>query len=345
MLDGAARTLVEAMPGDVWCGVLLDPSTLLDTGGQHESGFPQEVMGRLFEIEHVQGTDVDSLRALARRGVTASLLSRSTDGDLDTSGYYREILQPLELADELRVVLRDGEHVWGLLVLCRNQGSRPYTEDDLKLADTISRTASDTLRRSLLLAGLDTGAVPDAPGLITLDGGLAVQSLSSTAEHWLSRLQEAGRDTGPYPYAVRALAVRSRAVPPGTVVRSRAPIGAGQWLALHAWTIGQDVAPMTVMSIGPAEGGDLAAVILDVYGLSGREREVTQQVILGRSTTEIARRLGMSPYTVQDHLKSVFRKTGVQSRQELTANLFFRQYFPQLADPPLSTDGRLISGT
>lgn len=78
----------------MWCGVVLDPSTLLDTGGQHESGFPESSMRRLFEIEHVEQDDVDNLRALTRRSGKVSLLSRSTDGRLDESKYYREILRP-----------------------------------------------------------------------------------------------------------------------------------------------------------------------------------------------------------------------------------------------------------
>jgi DNA-binding CsgD family transcriptional regulator len=339
VVGAAGRALAEAVPSDVWCGVLLDPSTLLDTGGEHEHGFPSEAMPRLFEIEHVEQDDVDNLRALVRRRSDVSLLSTSARGDLDGSKYYREILRPIGLADELRVLLRDGAGVWGLLVFCRDTDSRPFSPDDLDLAARLGASAGRALRRSLLLAGVDRGDVPDAPGLLTLDADLGVHSMSATAELLVSLIQESG-PARPYPYAVQALAVRSRGAAPGSVVRSRIPIAGGRWLALHAWTID---GPLTIVSVAAAEPGELAAVILDVYGLTPREREVAQQVLLGRSTVEAARALGLSPFTVQDHLKSVYRKTGVQSRQEFTASLFFSQYLPRLSAPTLSTDGRLLA--
>ena len=81
--------------------------------------------------------------------------------------------------------------------------------------------------------------------------------------------------------------------------------------------------------------GELAPLIPDAFGLTDRERRVTELVAQGFSTSDIGQRLHLSAYTVQDHLKSTFDKTGAGSRGELVARLFFDHYAPrlQIAEP------------
>jgi DNA-binding CsgD family transcriptional regulator len=43
---------------------------------------------------------------------------------------------------------------------------------------------------------------------------------------------------------------------------------------------------------------------------------------------QIARAIGVSNYTVQDHLKSIFAKIGVQTRGELANEIYVRFYLP-----------------
>jgi DNA-binding CsgD family transcriptional regulator len=57
------------------------------------------------------------------------------------------------------------------------------------------------------------------------------------------------------------------------------------------------------------------------YHLTRREEEVLRLLHDGLRTVDIARRLGISPHTVRDHLKNLYRKTGSSSRSELLNQL------------------------
>jgi DNA-binding NarL/FixJ family response regulator len=68
------------------------------------------------------------------------------------------------------------------------------------------------------------------------------------------------------------------------------------------------------VTIHPAGVRAVLGIICRAYGLTAREREVVELIAEGLDTNDdIAKRLYISPYTVQDHLKSTFEKVGVNS--------------------------------
>jgi DNA-binding CsgD family transcriptional regulator len=71
---------------------------------------------------------------------------------------------------------------------------------------------------------------------------------------------------------------------------------------------------------------------MSAYRITERERDVTRLVLHGASTAQIAHELVASPHTVQQHLKSVFDKTGVRSRRDLVGKIFFSHYEPRFRD-------------
>ncbi|MGI9147285.1 MAG: LuxR C-terminal-related transcriptional regulator [Chloroflexota bacterium] len=73
------------------------------------------------------------------------------------------------------------------------------------------------------------------------------------------------------------------------------------------------------VSIEPTPPVERTALYARVVGLTERETELLNQLVGGSDTHELARRLFLSEHTVQDHLKSVFAKTGTNNRRVLVA--------------------------
>ena len=66
----------------------------------------------------------------------------------------------------------------------------------------------------------------------------------------------------------------------------------------------------------PSRGSDEA---LPGEGLTTREREILGHLVAGRTNTEIAATLVISPKTVSVHVSNILRKTGSRSRAEAAA--------------------------
>ncbi|WP_082772170.1 helix-turn-helix transcriptional regulator [Actinoplanes sp. TFC3] len=60
---------------------------------------------------------------------------------------------------------------------------------------------------------------------------------------------------------------------------------------------------------------------VDLGVLSPREREIAMLAGQALTNTQIARRVGRSPHTVNYHLRQIFQKLGIASRVELAALL------------------------
>ena len=336
------RRLDPHLPSDGWCGLMMDPATLLMTGGVHERGLAPEVSRRLFEIEHGED-DVNLIAELARRPSPVGLLSEAVHGQLESSVRYREVLRPSGFEHELRAVARSGSRAWGALVLLRHPSSADFDERDKRLLEALMPSLAEAIRGALLL-----GAASDAPAstdraVIVLGPHNSIETATPAGLDRLDALAEFGPpDAQRVPQTVQALANETRrSLADGAAARVqqvRVRSRDGHWLTLHG-TLMSDGGRVAIL-IEPSRPLEVASLILDAYGLTQREGELVHYVLQGFDTGQIAELLAISAYTVQDHLKKVFDKVGVWSRKELVQRLFFKHYLPRMQQGlPLGPDG------
>jgi DNA-binding CsgD family transcriptional regulator len=322
--------LRRVVPIDAVWWATADPATLLFTQAYRE-GIPEETTPYFVDNEFL-GDDVNKWTELAHDPAGVRTLFGATSGEPRASARYRELFGPLGMGDELRAVLRTGGACWGLLCLHRQAG-RPFSDAEAGYLKRMAPHLATGLRAGLLVASLERADLVEAPGLVVLDANGAAVATTEAAESWLNELGQTRSSRLPMPAEVYAVAGRLRRPgpdPAGSVPRLQVRTRAGRWVSLHAsWLpAGQGEPDRVAVIIQPAAPAEVAPVIMHAYGLTEQERQVTGLVCQGLSTEQIAARLVVSVYTVQDHLKSVFDKTGVRSRRDLVATILQHHYLP-----------------
>jgi DNA-binding CsgD family transcriptional regulator len=278
------------------------------------------------EIEQRE-RDFNKFVALARQRVPAASLSEATEGELHRSLRQREVLGPSGFGDELRVTLGDGSGTWAALTLLRRDGGPVFSSGDVSFMASLSGVLADGVRRSLLAGPTVDDSHPE-PGFVVLAPDGTVEMSNRSADHWLAAL---GSDSATaLPTAALAVAARARS-DDGQPASARVRRAHGQWVIVRGSLLGEGPEARVAIQLDGARAPEVAPLIIATYGLTERERTITELVARGRTTNEIAAELRVSAYTVQDHLKSIFQKSGTTSRGELVARLFVDHHRPGTA--------------
>ncbi|MFT4110994.1 LuxR C-terminal-related transcriptional regulator [Propionicimonas sp.] len=333
-LTEAMVSLGRALPFDGACVCPLDPSTGLPTstfklGNLHGVDTHDHEWG-LVEYGASEPTALLQLRAT---GVLAAGI-RARTVSVEPSIRIEEFMRPyFGFVDELRAICRDDRgQVWAGIALFRDGADARFDADEVDYLGSLSGSFALGLR-SGLLAGLgDSRCSPAGPIVLIVDATDEIVRMSSGASERLAGLIDGTAGTagviGSVIGAARRYARGETAVP----ARSRIRAADGRWLVLHATMLSAKDGSCgeVVVTIEEARPPEIVPLVVAAFGLTPRERDITQLVLQGVDTKEIAAQLYLSAYTVQDHLKSVFDKAGVRSRRELIARVYFDQYVPRL---------------
>lgn len=247
-------------------------------------------------------------------------LAETTNGDLEQSLMWREMLRDYHVTDIASMVFRDRFGCWAFLDLWRIGGK--FTQAEIHSLDEAIGEVTTALRRCALgtfdPASAQLPGHRHGPAVVLLRSDLSLQAQTADTDAYLGAIVPPEGDRPAIPAAAYNVGAQLLAIEsdvdrhPPTV---RVHLGGGAWMTLRAAPLDDGIA----VTIEPSTSSERLDVFCRAAGLTGRETELVSKLSTGADTRAVAAEMFLSTHTVQDHLKSIFSKTGVKSRRELLA--------------------------
>ncbi|MFH0728070.1 MAG: LuxR C-terminal-related transcriptional regulator [Pseudomonadota bacterium] len=262
--------------------------------------------------------------------------------------YYHDFLEPQRIHHKLIIELVAEQKLHGRIVLTRSQKSNLFTEEELRLANTIApylahALAHFDLRRRVKLRGHILNFIQEqsSNGLILLDEHFQVVRMNSKADEILGSLIHSGTgihakdpifsqlmdDSLEIKASLKRLPAEGMVIPKTYVVKgadnTRFSVTLKAFDQKMAWD-GSLMFMVCIEKLPPPASVD-PQYLIDLYHLSKREAEVTVLLFSGLKNVEIAKKLFISEITVKKHLQKIYEKVGVNNRTSLINMILTRE--------------------
>ncbi len=245
---------------------------------------------------------------------------------IDPTTHYRDFHETRSpVGGTLLTVFHDQDRPVAAMQAYRRDASRQFRPTDVNLMQVVNPIVGAALSaaaaREAAMAQQSTSDSPSGIALVQASG--TVQFATPAGEAWLDRL---GRYDHGLPTAIWSVmaAQRNAGVAQSTVLSVRAD---GQPVRVEASHGGADGLVAVVIADASPPG---PPEIPPAWGLTPKERDVVTELLGGRSNARIAEALFVSEHTVEWHLRSIYEKVGVASRQEVVAAVFRTTILPQV---------------
>jgi DNA-binding CsgD family transcriptional regulator len=270
----------------------------------------------VFVARYVRVMGADPLLARSREtGHAVYNLGLMSEAEWAESEVYRQAYATHTMRHVVEVPITDGGQIVGALHCAASEPDRSFTASDLQLAESVAAVLAISIRD---IHGREQSerALEQALAALELTGTAVVVSEPLVPEF---RFNAAARQL-----LATVVNVEERLAPllarrPGAgrfSRRAEVALRSGETASLHAYS-------------QPVRDGGLVTVLelkrdhprLDrsqLVSLTPRESEVAMLVIEGLSDREIADALRLSPYTVHQYVKRIYRALDVDSRVALT---------------------------
>lgn len=339
LLEEVTEVIASVIPHEAMFIAATDPETMLGLGAGFVRKMPEEMCEPFWAYEF-EVPDFAKFTDLLREDRPVADLHTVTGGRPERSARWREFSRHRHLRAEVRSVFKAGGRGWGIVQLNREEtDGGGFTVAEQDFLHQIGPIVARALRQQALRRVTD-GSSCTSPGMAIIDEHNHLRSATPEAIEWLDRLQSYRRreraELGvqvPWEVVHASQVARARVLAGSTTpTRTRVRTRCGRWVLIHASCLAavDGTAGHTAIVIEPATASEMAPLIVEAYGITPRELDVTNALARGLSISDIAGQLHLSRYTVQDHLKRIYEKVGVASRAELVATMFADHYQPRM---------------
>jgi DNA-binding CsgD family transcriptional regulator len=327
------RQVTPLVPNAGFCLGTCDPDTGLinhAVGGGKSPRLVKEFLERFYADEFLRTMDA------ASRG---EQVVDSNDPAV------MELRASEELGTGIHLTLSAEHAIWGAWILMREKKASPFSDRDTMLLAAVAPHLAKGLKLGRLIEAarfqeaLSEMCEPpeeERPAVVVLDARCRPTLMSASAAALLDDIRDVGFDpealptavTGARSYLLTTTALAPETASAGRSVRLRTRGRSGRWYWVRALLTEPDPAgeSATMIIVEPVRRNEMAPILSRLYGLTPREREILWRAAIGESTHRISRALGISAYTVQDHLDHACRKVGVRGRRALVAKIFLDGY-------------------
>ncbi|MFJ7650117.1 helix-turn-helix transcriptional regulator [Lysinibacillus sp. NPDC097279] len=308
---------------DAYCCTMTDTEMHFSIGAVTEQSI-EEIHQQLMSLEY-GSEDVNNYDYLVESGQYIGKLSDVSSPCIR----YKEVLEPHGYSDEIRAALMFQGQCYGLLTLFKKtENVQPYFQDtEVEQVRVLMPVMGEALKRfqqTIIEERLPKD--PEQSGIVIVDKDLQILSSNMKASQLLAFLRDnEGMVDWQLPKPIQAICAKLLANRTNTNNSLLVPIPNKGYITIQASILmTADLQQQIVIILNEASPKEMLTFLLTAYHLTPREKDVITEIMKGMPTKDIAHNLGISSYTVQDHLKLIFQKVDVRDRNELIWKLFTR---------------------
>ena len=302
-------------------------------------GIEDKFLTQFRDYYHRQDPFLKGLQLTSASVLTTEQLISSKD--LIRCEYYNDFLRPQSIHHQMSIFLKSDQRLLGILSLFRPQTAKRFSSLDMAKADLMAPYLSGALEKSIISQKMVErksfidSIVAGLPykGIMVMDASLDPIYQDENAVKILSDLNRAKKPgDASFEPLPRDIYLRCKdlltsvgqeqAFEPRQIQFNLVSPGHKQKISIQLRLItNRGKNPLLLLCFDPEEPLSCLLKRSKKHGLTGREIEVVSLLSEGLTNKEIGNRLFISEYTVENHLRSIYRKMGVKNRTSLVHRL------------------------